>query len=38
MSFYKTMNLNLLEVGAWAAAHYLSETQKEQFSVDMQFD
>lgn len=32
------MNLDLLEVGARAAAHYLSDTLKEQFSVDIQFD
>lgn len=38
MSSYKTMNLDLLEVGARAAAHYLSDTLKEQFSVDIQFD
>lgn len=38
MSSYETMNLNLLEVGARAAAHYLPETLKEQFCVDMQFD
>lgn len=38
MSSCRSMNVELLEVGAWAAAHYLSDTLNEYFSVDIQFD
>lgn len=38
MSSCRSMNVGLLEVGAWAAAHYLSDTLNEYFSVDIQFD
>lgn len=38
MSSCRSMNIELLKVGAWAAAHYLSDTLNEYFSVDFQFD
>lgn len=38
MSSYKSMNIDLLEVGARAAANFLSDKLNEHFRVDVRFD
>lgn len=38
MSLYKSMNIEILEVGANAAANYLTDKLNEHFKVDVRFD